>query len=245
MQKEIMNELLNLKSMLAKLIGTSDLSAENQFSDEAINRAAKEFQKLFIEREEWINDSQIARYIKGAGWNAGKFIREEFQLSRFYRKAHTYYYYKKDIIAIGNELKKRNVDLNRYMELKSDQADFKKKISSFSQNRAKKKLYSIPSDLRDISTSLPPKPSIETIRDDLNQLKKEFFQYKLSNYIDVYKGNHAMMKRAYYFDKYLDPELKKRSKKWCENFNYANEALTILGKKETFPPVKEEEMIQL
>jgi hypothetical protein len=55
-----------------------------------------------------------------------------------------------------------------------------------------------------------------------------------------------MVKFVYHFDKYLSPELKKRSRRWCENFNYANDALKLLTKKkDVFVPVKEEEMIQL
>jgi hypothetical protein len=89
-------------------------------------------------------------------------------------------------------------------------------------------------------------PSPEIIKEDLNLLKEEFFHLKLSEYIDIYNENYAMMKYAYYFDKYLNPMLKNRSKKWCQDFNYANEALAIVtGKKEKFVPVKEEDMIQL
>lgn len=55
-----------------------------------------------------------------------------------------------------------------------------------------------------------------------------------------------MMKFIYHFEKYLEPELKKRCKKWCDNFNYANNALEAVTKKnETFKPVKEENMIEL
>jgi hypothetical protein len=50
----------------------------------------------------------------------------------------------------------------------------------------------------------------------------------------------------YWFEKYLEPELRKRCRKWCENFNYANHALQeVTKKKEKFIPVKEDDMIQL
>lgn len=50
----------------------------------------------------------------------------------------------------------------------------------------------------------------------------------------------------YWFEKYLEPGLKKRCKKWCEDFNYANHAIEeVTKKKETFIPVQEEDMIQL
>jgi hypothetical protein len=54
------------------------------------------------------------------------------------------------------------------------------------------------------------------------------------------------MKFIYYFEKYLAPETKKRCKRWCENFNYANHALELVtNKKEVFVPIKDEDMIQL
>lgn len=56
----------------------------------------------------------------------------------------------------------------------------------------------------------------------------------------------SMMKFVYHFDKYLDPEIKKRCRKWCDNFNYANNALKEIGnKKVKFIPIKDDDMIQL
>ena len=46
MQKQILTELKELKTLIAKVIGTSDLPVEQQFSIEAIDKAAKEFQKM-------------------------------------------------------------------------------------------------------------------------------------------------------------------------------------------------------
>ena len=55
-----------------------------------------------------------------------------------------------------------------------------------------------------------------------------------------------MMKFIYHFEKYIDPQMKRRCRKWCDNFNYANHALELITKKkENFVPVKEEELIQL
>jgi len=56
-------------------------------------------------------------------------------------------------------------------------------------------------------------------------LKEVFQKDKLYEYIDVYENGHAMFKHLYYLDKYLDPVIKKRSLKWCDDFNYANYAL--------------------
>jgi len=44
-----------------------------------------------------------------------------------------------------------------------------------------------------------------------------------------------MLKHVYFFQKYLEPGLKRRCQKWCEDFNYANHALELItGKKEKF-----------
>lgn len=249
MEKEILSEIKQLKVAISKLIGTADLPAKEQFSTEALDKAAKQFQKLSIERGEWVEEYNIDRYIKNARYRAGAFIRQEFGFSNYFKRGQTYYYNKNDLIELGKELKARNVDLGRYMEYIEDQAKFKKYLESAGENgksKRKKKAFQLPYDLKDISTSPAKAPSAELIREDLKRLKEEFFQYNLSDYIDIYKGNHAMMKIIYHYEKYLEPELKKRCKRWCENFNYANHALELVTKKrETFVPVKEEDMIQL
>jgi hypothetical protein len=44
-----------------------------------------------------------------------------------------------------------------------------------------------------------------------------------------------MVKHIYFFEKYLEPGLKRRCRKWCDDFNYANNALEMItGKKEKF-----------
>jgi hypothetical protein len=249
MEKKILSEFKELKIILSKLIGTGDLPFKEQFSKEAIDKAAKQFQKLSIERGEWVEECNIEKYIKNARYRAGTFIRQEFGFSNFFKRGQTYYYNKKDLISLAAELKNRNVDLGRYMEYLEDKGKFNKYLESANQNikgKAKRKAFQLPYDLKDITTSPAKTPSAEVIREDIKRLKEEFFQYNLSDYIDVYKGNHAMMKFIYHYEKYLDPELKKRCKRWCENFNYANHALELVTKKkEVFVPVKEDDMIQL
>lgn len=249
MEKEILLEIKQLKAAISKLIGTADLPAKEQFSTEALDKAAKQFQKLSIERGEWVEEYNIDRYIKNARYRAGAFIRQEFGFSNYFKRGQTYYYNKRELMALAKELKARNVDLGRYMEYIEDQAKFKKYLESAGENnkgKRKKKTFQLPYDLKDIFTSPAKAPSPDLIREDLKRLKEEFFQYNLSDYIDVYKGNHAMMKFIYHYEKYLDPELKKRCKRWCENFNYANHALELVTKKkEVFVPVKEDDMIQL
>jgi hypothetical protein len=62
----------------------------------------------------------------------------------------------------------------------------------------------------------PPLPSAEIIREDIKKLKEEFFEHKLSEYVDIYNGTHAMIKYVYHFDRYIKPEIRSRSRKWCE-----------------------------
>ena len=248
MQEQIIKELKELKTVISKLIGTSDLPAKERFSKEAILKACKEFQKLSIERGEWVSDWDLYKYFKNAH-RAGTFIRQQFCFSNYYKKGQTYYYNKKDLIALSKELKERNVDLGRYIEYREDQEKFRKYIERANENnkgKGKKKTFDLPYDLKDIATSPPKAPSPDIIKEDIEKLKQEFFKFNLSDYIDIYKNNHAMMKFIYHFEKYLEPELKRRCKRWCENFNYANHALEMVtNKKEVFIPIKEEDMIQL
>jgi|ERR1035437_1098667 hypothetical protein len=249
MQKQVLIELKEIKSLMAKLIGTDDAPIEAQFSIEALNKAAKEFQKLSIERGDWVKDSDIHKYIKKAPWRAGTFIRTEFKFTNYIKRGREYYYSKKHLIALGMELKQRNIDLGRYIELVEDKANFQKSLLILSQNKKQKdpsKPYQLPTGLKDITTSDIPLPSVELIRQDIDNLKEEFFQNKYSEYINIYENNHAMMKHIYYFQKYIEPAFRNKCRRWCENFNYANEALTRMKvKKEIFIPLQESDMIQL
>lgn len=249
MEKKILQEIRELRIVLARVIGTEDLAIKNQFSIETLDKAASDFKKMSIERGDWVKDEDIYKIIKGSHYHSGNFIRSEFGFKNFFKRGRTYYYYKKDIIALAKELKERNVNLGRYMELKEDQAKFKKYISTIPQNKKGKKKerpYHLPDELKDITSDPPKMPSVDLVREDLKKLKEEFFQFKLSDYVDIYNDNHAMMKFIYHFEKYLDPQLKRRCKKWCDDFNYANHALELItNKSDKFIPVPEEDMIQL
>ena len=249
MQKEILSEIKELRTALTQVLGIADLPPDQQFLKEALNKAAKEFQKLNIERGQWVADHSIGKYIKNAGYRAGAFIRQEFGFSNYFKRGQTYYYSKKDLISLGKELKERNVDLGRYMEFIEDRTKFKKYLSEAAQNnkgKLKNKSYKLPTEVNNITTSPPPMPEASVIREDIKRLKEEFFQYKLSDYIDIYRDSYAMTKFIYHFEKYLEPGLKRRCKKWCDDFNYANHALEeVTKKKEKFIPVKDEDMIQL
>ncbi len=249
MKNEILTEIKQLKSIVAKLIGSSESPEKERFSIEAIEKAAKEFQIINIQRDEWIDSEKIEKYFKGARWGTGKFIIQEFEFTNFFKKGRDIYYNKKDIIALAKELKDRNVDLARYMELSADKANFRKKVEAIILNEnknPKKKNFKLPKDAKDITTSPAPKPDIELIRADLKRLKKDFFENKLNEYIDIYGGNHAMSKDMYRFYRYMDPILIKKIQKWCADFNHANRVLLELTKKkDIFVPVPENEIIKL
>lgn len=248
MSNNVLNELNEIKNILAQLIGTADLQPEEQFSKEAIDKAAKAYQKLQIERGEWVEDSDISKFIRSAPYRPGSFLIKDLAFTAYFKKGHYFYFQKKALQALAEELKQRNINLARYMELKADQERFKKAVSKIasSKGRKSKKPYEFPSDVKDITTSPIPIPSVELVREDLKRLKEEFFESKLSEYIDIYNGNHAMMKFIYHFEKYINPEVKRRCKKWVDSFNYANHALELITKKkETFLPVKDEDMYQL
>lgn len=128
-------------------------------------------------------------------------------------------------MALARELKKRNVNLRRYMELKADQEKFEKYVQSIladKDRKALKKKFNLPEDLHDINTSPPKLPKLERVNEELEKLNAEFSEYVLSDYIDIYRNSHAMVKTIYYFQKYLDPNLKKQIFKWVENFNLVN-----------------------
>jgi hypothetical protein len=249
MQKEVLSEIKEIKTLLSKLIGTSDLSTTEQFSKDSLDKAAKQFQKLSIERSEWVEESSIYKYIKNAHYRAGVFIRQEFGFSNCFKRGRTFYYNKKDLIALGKELKARNVDLGRYMEYREDEAKFRKYLETISQSnkgKKRKKSFDLPYDLKDITIANAKAPSADIIKQDLAKLKEDFFEYNIADYVDIYNGNHAMMKYIYHFEKYLEPGLKKKCERWCDNFNYANHALEMVTKKkEVFIPMKDEDMIQL
>jgi hypothetical protein len=85
------------------------------------------------------------------------------------------------------------------------------------------------------------------MKDVHQKLKDEFYEDKFSDYIDIYKDNYAMVKSIYYFEKYLDPKIKRRIFRWCSEFNVVNRIMEEITQKkaEKFIPVPESEMIRL
>lgn len=245
MQNEVLEEIKLLKKAIAILIGTHDLPASEQFSEEAIRKAAKDFKRMSTGRSEWVKEDNLDKYL-GTGWGAGSFIRKEFEFNAWIKEGHSYLYNRRVLQALKLELKKRNVQLSRYMEYKKSESEFQRKLSEQKKNSRKKFPYKLPDDLRDISTSDIPKPDVELVRQDLQRLKDMFFEHQLNEYIDIYKDGYAMLKSMYPYDKYLDSMIKKVARKWCEDFNYANHALELLTKKkEVFIPVDGDDMIEL
>ena len=105
MEKKILSELQEIRTLLAKFLGTSNKLPSEQFSTEALNKAAKEFLKLSTERGEWIAESDIEKVIKKAGWRSGKFIREQLKFCNYYKRGREYFYYKEDLQKLKQELK--------------------------------------------------------------------------------------------------------------------------------------------
>ncbi|MBN8852404.1 MAG: hypothetical protein J0H07_11155 [Sphingobacteriales bacterium] len=232
MDKKIFTELHELRLLLAKVVGTADQPKEKQFSEEAIANAAKAYRKMTIDRGDWLTENELPKYLGPCPpWRAGAFIQEAFAFNHVIKKGREYLYYKKDIEALGQEVKAHNINLRRYKEFIDDKAAFDKKVAAAkgpAKKGSKDKRYQMPPNVNNITTNAIPKPDAELVRQDLANLKTEFNQGKYEAYIDVYKGTHAMLKFMYHFEKYLEPSLKRRCKKWCDNFNYANHALELI-----------------
>ncbi len=245
MENEILEELKQFKSLFLKMTGTSDVAPIDIFKKEALDKAAKQFQKMEIQRGEWVPESDLSTYFKDCSWMAGKFIREEFEFTAWIKHQKQFHYNKAALKELAKELKDRNLHLGRYIEYKRSQDEFQKKVDTTKERS--QRLYLLPDDARDVTTSPIPLPDVELVKADLERLKAEFFIYKMADYVDIYKSNYSMLKTIYYFEKYIDPALKKRCIKWCDSFNYANKAFEMItGKKEkTFETVKEEEKIEL
>lgn len=240
MDEKILAELHYLRLLLARVVGTADQPADKQFSEDAIAKAAKAYTKMTIERGDWLKEDQLPKYLGPCPhYQAGAFIRKEFAFTHFIKKGYDYLFYKKDIEALGQELKAKNIHLKRYKEYLDDKAAFDKKVAEVTtpaKKGTRQKRYQIPEGLRNITTSDIPKPDPDLIRQDLSNLMAEYKTAKFEAYIDIYKGTHAMLKFMYHFEKYLEPGLKRRCRKWCDNFNYANRALQLItGKKQKIP----------
>jgi hypothetical protein len=226
MEAEILKEIQDIRKLLTKIIGTSELTKKQQFSKESLGKAAKEFQTLSIQRGEWITDSEISNIIKKAPYYSGKFIIEQFGFTNYFMKGKSLYFNRKSIVALNKELRIRNINLGKYMELFRNQEKFKKYVEKANQGGKKKgHHFQLPEGLKDVNPK-PYQPPTEEINAHILSLKAEFEKFKLSDYIELYYNEtYALFKHESYWDRYFKPDLKKQCTKWCNDFNYANYAL--------------------
>ena len=227
-EDKILSELRQVKKLLTVLLGTEDQPTKEKFSRAAITKAASEFKKMQAERGEWVENSEVQKIIKTAPYNPSKLLIEEFQFKNYFKRGSNYYFKRKDLIDLNQELKKRNINLKTYSNLLDDKEKFQKYIESISQREGTKKRrrFTIPEGLENIFSQPYSPPNEELVRNEIKTLWEEYEKFNLGEYIDLYyKKTHASFKYLYYWDKYLDPRIKKQSKQWCEKFNYANEAL--------------------
>jgi len=239
MEDKILSEIKQIRKLLSELVGTTDLPVNQKFSKEAILKAAKEFKKLSIERGQWIPSHDIDKIIKHAHWNSAKIIIENFEFNNYFKRGSTLYFNKKDLIELGKELKKRNINFGKYYELLNDKEKFRKYIHAIilPKGRKTRNHFKIPEGLRDIFSKPYSAPTEDLVRNEIEILMEEYKKFDLSEYIDLFeRKTYAMFKFDYSFDRYLKPELKKFCKDWSFKFNYANTALKrILELKEENP----------
>jgi len=244
MEEKILSEIKQIRKLLSELVGTSDLPVKQKFSRDAISKAAKEFRKLSIERGEWIPNSDVQKVIKHAPWYPAKIIIEKFEFTNYFKRGQTYYFNRKDLIELDKELKKKNINLEKYSELLDDKEKFQKYINSISIPNGKRprRHFKIPEDLRDIFSKPYSAPTEELVRKEIETLMEEYNKFDLSEYIDLFeKKTYAMFKYDYSFDRYVEPKLKKFCKDWSFKFNYANNALKRILELKPKDPVKSED----
>lgn len=239
MEDKILSELKQIRKLLAEVVGTTDLPTSQKFSKEAIAKAAKEFKNLSIERGQWISGHDIHKVVRHADYNSAKIILDKFEFKNYFIRGKTYYFNRKDLVELNKELKKRNINLEKYGELVNDKEKFQKYVRNILLPKGTKtrKHFKVPEGLKDIFSKPYSAPTEELVKNEINTLMDEYKKFDLSEYIDLYEGKtHALFKYNYSFDRYLKPELKKFCKDWSFKFNYANTALKrILELKEESP----------
>lgn len=226
---EILLELKKLNLLISKVIGSSELPENKKFSKAAIDKAALEFKKLAIQRGEWVSNEGIRKYIKHTPYYAARFIVEELKFKNYFKRGHEYYLNKEDLIKLAQELKDRDVNLQRYVELKTDKEKFDKYLEKIIKNPSKIP-YELPKDMVDITTSNPPPPLVSKIREHVKQLKKDFEEFEYNKYIDVYRDSYAMFKDYYRYRNYIDKDLLRKLNKWRDDFNLANGLIKEFGR---------------
>jgi len=227
-EDKILSELKQLKRLFTVMLGTEDQPAGEKFSKAAIIKASSEFKKMQAARGEWVSSGDVDKVIKHAPYNPSKMLIEEFQFNNYFKRGSTYYFKRKDLIDLNKELKKRNINLKTYSDLLEDKEKFQKYIDSISsaERSKKQRRFKIPEGLENIFSEPYSPPNEDLVRNEIKSLWEEYEKSGLSEYVDLYyKKTYASFKYLYYWDRYLDPKIKKQSKQWCEKFNYAQTAL--------------------
>jgi hypothetical protein len=226
-EDKILSELKQLKRLFTVMLGTEDQPAKDKFSKAAIIKASSEFKKMQAARGEWVSSGDVDKVIKHAPYNPAKMLIEEFQFKNYFKRGSTYYFKKKDLQDLNKELKKRNINLDTYSDLLQDKEKFQGYIDSISQREGNKKRrrFKIPEGLENIFSEPYSPPNEDLVRNEIKTLLEEYVKFDLSEYIDLYdKKTYAVFKFIYHWDRYLDPQVKKQCKQWCEKFNYAQTA---------------------
>jgi len=217
-----------IRRLLSKLIGTSDLPATERFSKDAILKAAKDFQKLSIERGEWLPDDKIDSIIRTAHYRPGKFLIEKLGFTNYFKWGRELYFNRKDLIALNKELKERKINLDKYSTLVFEKDKFDELIKSIKlpKGTKTKKHYKIPEGLQNIADKPFSSEAEELARKEIKELLVEYEKFDLSEYIELYEGKtQAYFRYTYTFERYIKPETRKYCKDWTFKFNYANAAL--------------------
>jgi hypothetical protein len=217
----IIETLNEIKHILSRLVGTTQLSKEMQFSEHALDKAAKEFKKLRREDNTWVSEYDIRKYIKTAPYNnTGAFIREEFGFTNFYMKGRSRFYYRKDLINLARELKKRNIDLTRYMQLKAEKVRMEGQPDKYllrKQKKIKPYGYRIPVGIQNI-TALPVKKStLKELRELQETLKQEYQNDNLTEHIEIHSEKFATAHNHFYYG--MNDEIRKKVKRWIRKYN--------------------------
>jgi len=167
MEEKVLKEVKQIKILLSQLIGTSEQPAQQKFSKEAIAKAAKEFRNLAIQRGEWVSRHDIDSVIRNAPWDSGKIIIEKFGFTNYFVRGKTTYFNRKDLAELGKELKKRKIDLKKYVELVNDKEKFQKYVDGIilPKGRKKRKNYRVPEHLQDIFSKPYSPPDEQMVRD--------------------------------------------------------------------------------
>lgn len=227
-EDKILSELKQLKRLFTVMLGTEDQPAKEKYSRAAIIKASSEFKKMQAVRGEWVSSGDVDKVIKHAPYNPTKMLIEEFQFKNYFKRGNSYYFKRKDLQDLNKELKKRNINLDTYSDLLQDKMKFQKYIDSISEREGNKKRrrYKIPEGLENIFSEPYSPPNENLVRNEIKSLWEEYEKSDLSEYIDLYeKKTYAVFKFIYYWDRYIDAQIKKQCKQWCEKFNYAQTAL--------------------